>query len=236
MCWNEYVSINTFVFGIFVLLLIAFNNKYSQYKIADFENPYLYFFIGSVISMQFIEFVLWRNLNNKSINKTMSILGSLLLCIQPIASLTLLKNINLRNTMILIYSFLSCIFFFYIITHKHMYTLLSKNGHLKWDWVQNVNLNSIPNWIPQKIIVHLLYLFFLSFSFFVNRRYFLIISSSILFCLFYYYYYTDGSAGSLWCLSVNAIMLYYLIQILVYLPLREKLTNINLPACHSFMT
>ena len=83
MCWNEYVSINTFVFGIFVLLLIAFNNKYSQYKIADFENPYLYFFIGSVISMQFIEFVLWRNLNNKSINKTMSILGSLLLGIHP---------------------------------------------------------------------------------------------------------------------------------------------------------
>jgi hypothetical protein len=30
MCWNESVSINTFVFGIFVLLLIAFNNKYSK--------------------------------------------------------------------------------------------------------------------------------------------------------------------------------------------------------------
>ena len=236
MCWNEYVSINTFIFGIFVLLLIAFNNKYSKYKIIEFENPYTYFFMGSLITMQFIEFVLWRNLNNKSINKTMSILGSLLLGIQPIASLTLLKNINLRNTMILIYSILSCIFFFYTITHKHMYTLLSKKGHLKWDWVQNVNLNSIPNWIPQKIIVHLFYLFFLSFSFFVNRRYFLIISSSILFCLFYYYYYTDGSAGSLWCLSVNAIMLYYLIQLLVYLPLREKLTNINLPVCPSFMT
>ena len=232
MCWNEYVSINTFVFGIFVLLLIAFNNKHSQYKIADFENPYLYFFIGSVISMQFIEFVLWRNLNNKSINKTMSILGSLLLVIQPIASLTLLKNINLRNTMIFIYSILSFIFLFYNITHKNIYTIVSKTGHLKWLWIQNVNLNSIP----QEIIVHLLYLFFLSFSFFVNRRYFLIISSSILFCLFYYYYYTDGSAGSLWCLSVNAIMLYYLIQILVYLPLREKLTNINLPACPSFMT
>ena len=36
MCWNEYVSINTFIFGVFVLLLIAFNNKYSKYKIIDF--------------------------------------------------------------------------------------------------------------------------------------------------------------------------------------------------------
>ena len=43
MCWNEYVSINTFVFGIFVLLLIAFNNKHSQYKIIEFQNPYAYF-------------------------------------------------------------------------------------------------------------------------------------------------------------------------------------------------
>jgi hypothetical protein len=63
MCWNEYVSINTFVFGIFVLLLIAFNNKYSKYKIIEFENPYTYFFMVSFISMQFIEFILWRNLH-----------------------------------------------------------------------------------------------------------------------------------------------------------------------------
>lgn len=216
MCWNEYVSINTFVFGIFVLLLIAFNNKYSQYKIIEFQNPYAYFFMISFISMQFIEFVLWRNLNNKSINKTMSILGSLLLVIQPIASLTLLKNINLRNTMIFIYSILSFIFLFYNITHKNIYTIVSKTGHLKW------------NWIPNYLFGYLFYLFFLYFSLFVNRHYIGIIFSSILFCLFYYYYYTDGSAGSLWCLSVNAIMLYYLIQILVYLPLREKLLTVNI--------
>ena len=49
----------------------------------------------SFISMQFIEFILWRNLNNKFINKIMSILGSLLLVIQPIASLTILENIDL---------------------------------------------------------------------------------------------------------------------------------------------
>ena len=42
MCWNQYISINTFVFGVFVLLLVAFNNKYSNYKIEFFNNIYAY--------------------------------------------------------------------------------------------------------------------------------------------------------------------------------------------------
>ena len=210
MCWNEYVSINTFVFGIFVLLLIAFNNKYSKYKITEFENPYTYFFMVSFISMQFIEFVLWRNLNNKFVNKTMSILGSLLLVIQPIASLTMLENINLRNKMILIYSIPAFVYFFYNIINKNIDTIVSKMGHLKW------------NWIPTNLLVYLFYLFylfFLYFSLFINKKYIGIILSSPLFAIFYYYYYTDGTSGSLWCWSVNIIMLYYLIKLLIYLPL-----------------
>jgi hypothetical protein len=157
--------------------------------------------------MQFIEFVLWRNLNNKFINKTMSILGSLLLVIQPIASLTMLENINLRNTMILIYSIPSFVYFFYTIINKNFDTIVSKTGHLKW------------NWIPTNILGYLFYLFFLYFSLFINRKYIGIILSLPLFALFYYYYYTDGTAGSLWCWSVNIIMLYYLIKLLIYLPL-----------------
>ena len=203
MCWNEHISINTFVFGIFVLLLIAFNNKYSKYKITEFENPYTYFFMISFISMQFIEFVLWRNLNDKLINNVMSILGSLLLVIQPIASLTMLKNIDLRNKTILIYSIPAFGYFFYNINNQNIYTILSKKtGHLKW------------NWIPNELFGYLFYLFFLYFALFINRYYIGIILSSILFAIFYYYYYTDGTAGSLWCWSVNIVMLYYLIKLL----------------------
>jgi hypothetical protein len=140
----------------------------------------------------------------------MSILGSLLLVIQPIASLTMLENIELRNKMILIYSIPSFVYFFYTIINKNIYTIVSKTGHLKW------------NWIPTNILGYLFYLFFLFFlyfSLFINRKYIGIILSSILFALFYYYYYTDGTAGSLWCWSVNIIMLYYLIKLLIYLPL-----------------
>ena len=58
MCWNQYVSINTFIFGIFGLVLIAFNNKYSTYKIKIFNNHYAYLFMLSFIFMQLIEFIL----------------------------------------------------------------------------------------------------------------------------------------------------------------------------------
>ena len=166
--------------------------------------------------MQFIEFILWRNLNNKFINKTMSILGSLLLVIQPIAPLSMLENMNLRNKMILIYSIPTFIYSFYTIINKNIYTIVSKTGHLKW------------NWIPNYLFGYLFYLFFLYFSLFVNRHYIGIIFSSILFAIFYYYYYTDGTAGSLWCWAVNIIMLYYLIKLLIYLPLREKLLTVNI--------
>ena len=213
MCWNEYVSINTFVFGIFVLLLIAFNNKYSKYKITQFENPYAYFFMTSVISMQFIEYILWRNLKNKQINNLMSILGTMLLIIQPIASLTMLTNIYLRNKMILIYSIPASMYFFYNIIHKNIYTIISnKTGHLKWNW-----------WSSELFgYLFLFYIFFLYFSLFVNKYYIEILLSGISLVLFYYYYYTDGTTGSVWCWSVNIIMLYYLITILVYLPFKDK--------------
>lgn len=213
MCWNQFVSINTFTFGVFVLLLIAFNNKYSTYKLVEFSNPYSYFFTLSVISMQLIEFFLWRNLNNESVNRLISIFGLLLILIQPIASLTLLSNITLRNKLITIYSIPSLIYFINQIHKKKFITTISKTGHLKWDWGRSPKLFEIVGYI--------FYLFFLYFSIFYNKYYFLIFTLP-LFLITYYFYYKDGSAGSIWCWSANIIMIYLLIKLLIYLPYKEK--------------
>ena len=133
MCWNQNVSINTFLFGIFVLCLIAIQNKYSNYKIKEFENPFMYFFFLSFISMQFFEFLLWRNLHNKW-NKYISMAGSFLLLLQPIASLMLLKDVSLRKMMLLIYSIPAILGFIYKIFTEDFSTTISKCGHLKWNW------------------------------------------------------------------------------------------------------
>ena len=44
MCWNQHVSLNTFIFSMFVLLLIAYNNEYTQYKIPELNNIVIYYF------------------------------------------------------------------------------------------------------------------------------------------------------------------------------------------------
>lgn len=214
MCWNQYISLNTFTFGVFVLLLIAFNNKYSNYKLDEFTNPYVYFFVMSFITMQLVEFFLWRNLDNPFMNRLFSSLGALLLVIQPIASLTMLNNIALRNKLLLIYSIPSLIFIVYQLTNNKFNTTISKGGHLKWNWSKSsVNFS---------IIGYIFYLFFLYFSLFYNKQYISILLTLPLFFIMYYTFYKDGSAGSLWCWSVNITMLYYLIKLLIYLPYKEK--------------
>jgi hypothetical protein len=217
MCWNQYVSINTFVFGIFVLLLIAFNNKYSNYKIEFFNNIYAYLLVLSVISMQFIEFVLWRNLNNIRMNRIFSILGLLLLAIQPFCSLLLIRNnIHLRNFLLTIYSIPTLLYLIYnILSNNNIHTTLSKSGHLRWDWNSTFFNNPIINFV-----VVMFYLFFIFYSFIYNKQY-LTLLVLLLFIILKYYYYKDGSASSLWCFYVNIIMVYFLCIILFKEPSNE---------------
>ena len=213
MCFNQFVSINTFAFGIVGLLIIAFNNKYSNYKISFFNNSYAYLFMLSFILMQLFEFILWRNLDNRVINNIVSILGFLLLSIQPIASLLLLNNIPLRNKLLLAYSIPAFIFAIYNIFSTNIHTVLSPSEHLSWKWTG----------YKHKFLIIPFYLFFLFFSLIYNKYY-----SSLLILLLYfvfiYYFGKDGSYGSIWCFSVNSTVLYFLLQVLVVMPYYE-ITN-----------
>ncbi len=218
MCWNQYVSINTFVFGIFGLLLIAFNNKYSSYKLEVFNNNYAYLFMLSFIFMQLFEFILWRNYNNLTINNITSILGFLLLTIQPIASLLLLTNISLRNQLLTVYSIPAIIFIIYNLFNAKIHTILSPSGHLAWKWTFYNERDKLTDFI-----VKIFYLFFLFFAPIYNK-YYKSLALLFLYMLFIYYLGNDGSSGSIWCLTVNLIILYFVLQILVVMPFNE-MTN-----------
>jgi hypothetical protein len=217
MCWNQYVSMNTFVFGIFVLLLVAFNNQYSSYKIEFFKNPYAYLFVLSVISMQFIEFLLWRNISNPLINNIVSILGLILLALQPFTSILLINNIKLRNSLLTIYSIPTLLFVIFTIYSTNIHTEISKSGHLVWYWTNS----KVP---LLDILALIFYLIFLFFPIIYNRYY-----QGLLFLLIFfvikYYYDKDGSANSLWCFFVNIMMLNFLIRILIMLPFNEMISN-----------
>ena len=212
MCWNQYVSLNTFLFSAFVLVLIVYNNKYSPYKLDELNSIYTYFFLMSFFVMQLIEFFIWRNLNNKDLNKLFSNLGALLLLLQPVASLTMLKDIDLRNKMLTLYVIPAFSYFIYEFVNKDFLTVVSKTGHLKWDWL-DVSGN--------KRILLIAWLFFLFFSLFYNKYYLAVTYTVVLLIISLYSYQKDGSFGSLWCWSINSLMLFFAIKLLVILPYKQ---------------
>ena len=203
MCWNQYVSLNTYVFSMGMLLLMIYNNNYTPYKVNI--NVYGYFFILSFCSMQLIEYFLWKNLENKKLNYFYSILGQLLVAIQPIASLLLLTNPVLKIQMIAAYSaFVLGIFF----THEKIFKTSVQNGHLKWSWV------------PIQSYMYFIWMFFLMFSFFMNRYYTAMGVALFLFAITYLPS-SSGTGGSLWCWTINFSMIFYAMYLLLYMPFKE---------------
>ena len=154
--------------------------------------------------MQLIEYFLWTNLNTPR-NALYAFIGQILVTIQPIASLFLLKNHSFRNVFICIYLLFYSIVY---VSHKKVFKTTVEDGHLKWSWV------------PIETYIYFIWLFFLLFSFIINRYYFAI---AIALFLFIITYNTKGTGGSLWCWTINFTMIFYAIYLLIYLPLKEKL-------------
>jgi hypothetical protein len=196
----------------FILILIAFNNNYSPYKLTVFDSIFVYIFFISFITMQLIEFFIWRNLEDKKMNKLFSILGAFLLIIQPIASLMMLKNNKLKWKMLTIYSIPALIYFIYQLNYHNFYTEVSKTGHLKWHW-------SISNY--KITFAFIFYMYFLMYSIFVNKHYLLMFYALFLLLLSYYLYINDETVNSIWCWSVNSFMLYFAFELLILLPFKE---------------
>ena len=57
----------------------------------------------SFIFMQLVEFFIWRNINNKYYNHLFSALGCVLLLIQPIISITFIRNKQLKNILYILF-------------------------------------------------------------------------------------------------------------------------------------
>jgi hypothetical protein len=187
-----------------MLGLLIYNNTYTPYKVPGF-NGYWYFFIVSFCTMQLVEYFLWRNLHDKKMNFRLSLLGSGLIALQPIASLFLLTNTALRNGMLLLY-----LVFLGVVgsIRKRVFRTSTTEGHLKWSWV------------PLAPYQFFIWLFFLMFSFVVNKHY---IPFAVALFLCFITYNTKGTGGSLWCWTINLSMIIYAIYLLIYLPLKEKM-------------
>uniref|UniRef100_A0A6C0K5U8 Uncharacterized protein n=1 Tax=viral metagenome TaxID=1070528 RepID=A0A6C0K5U8_9ZZZZ len=210
MCWNEHISLNTFLFSSFVLLLIIYNNLFTKYKIQELNNTFHYLFFASFIFMQLIEFFIWRNINNKFYNNMFSIMAMLLLLLQPIASIMILQNVELRNLLLTSYLLFATPYSIYKFSNKNIHSVIGESGHLRWKFFE-----SNP-------IILLIWLFFFLFSFIYEKHWFGIIFAIFTLIITFINYNNDHTVWSMWCWSVNSIMIYYASYLLIYLPFLEK--------------
>ena len=216
MCWNETVSLNTYIVGVFTMCFIIYNQTYTKYKI---ENGYYYvIFLNIFITMQLIEYFLWKSINNHDTlsNIFYSKLGLLLVFIQPLASIMLITSNTVRYSLGIAYCLASALF----ILLKSIYnpfifkTFIGPNKHLAWKWLEFKGIWQIYVGI---------WFFCLSAAAFTERSNKIIYLISVTSFLLYYYMYKDSlTFGTLWCHISNVIVIAVLVCYLFIFPL-----NIN---------
>ena len=213
MCWNQDVSINTFVFSLFALIFIFFSNTFTKYKVKEFENPIMYVFLLEVVIMQLIEFFLWRNLKNKSINNLLSKVASFFVTIQPVTIMLMIPNLTVRYIYLFTYSIFVILYFVYkeLFSPIHFNTSVGKNGHLSWEWM---NFKGYEN------IFYFIYLLFYVLALLSINN---LIGSFIIFFLILslFIYLKNKTFSSMWCWLSNFILLYFIIVILIINPFYE---------------
>lgn len=213
MCWNKEVSLNTFLFSSFVFLLILYNNEYTFYKIPDFDKFWLRIFMAIVISMQLVEYFIWKNIDNIFYNKLFTHIAMLIIFFQPITTILNINNKNIKN--ILLFFYLSLIIPFGILNYnKNIYSTISNQKHLNWNIINHEN----------KIakIIGLAWLFFFLFPLFYEGQQLGFLFGLLTLLIISYNYINDNTIESMWCWIVNSIMIYYAGYLLFYLPFIKK--------------
>jgi len=210
MCWNENVSLNTFLFSTFVLLLIIYNNSYTQYKIQELNNKWMYLFIASFISIQLIEVFIWKNIDDKFYNNIFSILATTLLIIQPILSIMIISNEQLRNKLLIAFLLCAIPYSIYKFYNTQIHSIISKSGHLQWKFFRT------------PAIVCLIWLFFFLFSFVYEKKWCGLLFGVVTLFITFLNYKNDHTMWSMWCWGINIVMIFYAFYLLIYLPFLEK--------------
>ena len=210
MCWNAAVSLNTFLFSSFVLGLVIYNNAYTQYKIQELNNTWVYIFFMLFISIQLLEFFIWRNINNPYYNHVFSSIINGVFVSFPIATGMIISDINFRNGLLIAYGIFLLYTFLFNINITEIYTTISKYNHLQYHFM----VKGYP-------YVHI-WIFFFLFPFFYIGKFWSFLFGIVTLFISIYYFQLDQSIGSMWCWIANIIHIFLAIYLLVVLPFLEN--------------
>ena len=184
MCWNQSVSLNTFLFGLFAVSLGLYNKVIKPLDALG---------AMSFISMQLLEFFAWRNLGNKETISFLSKIGLGLILSQPL----LVHLGRIKNNIIPLAYIVGVLVFF--TSHTTTFSMQkAANGHLAWTWLST----------PPVFIGAWLMFFLLPFLYTKEYLFFLVLTFTVLISL--YTYYKDNTWGSMWCWIANIYSVYLL--------------------------
>jgi len=213
MCWNPDISINTFILGVLTLCFIYYSNTYTKYHTPVFENKWAYVFGFLVISMQLIEYFIWKNLKNEKMNIMLSKMAFSLITFQPVPLIMMIINERIRYITLFAYSIFAIIYYNIIkFNVKTPPTTVSLNGHLVWNWL---------TFSGYEYIYVFVYMFFYVFSTYYSKNYQLLWFVILLFSLSFITYFKDRTWGSMWCWVSNLIWIYFIIKITIIQPFIE---------------
>lgn len=215
MCWNKEISLNTFIASIGVLALIYYNNKYTQYKIGSFDKSiFRYLFFISFISIQLVEYFLWKYLNNPKMNRMISLICMMIIFLQPIFLILgftegMQKKVMFIGYLVFIFIYFSYRFF---INPVKISSSKAANGHLSWDWIK------MRGW---EILFIIIWLGFFIVALTGRDNLYGGLLASVLLLWSIYLYYKTNTWGSLWCWIANIAMIFLLFNLLIILPFKE---------------
>jgi len=213
MCWNADISINTFLFSCFALSFIYLTNTYTKYKTPSFDHPLVYLFFGFVVSMQLIEYFVWKNLNNNRVNTLLSKLISANVMIQPFILMWMIESSLIRYTILGLYVLSVVLFRLYkVFLSPFMFHTSVYNGHLKWDWIKTTGLEGA---------MQLIYLAFYLAALLLIQNPVLTLFGLVTMIVSFFFYFKDGTFGSMWCWVINLFLLYFIVHILLIQPFME---------------
>jgi hypothetical protein len=141
------------------------------------------------------------------------VIAILLLLVQPITSIMLLSDTQVRNILLASYSLLAVPFTVYKFLTVRAHADVSKSGHLIWNFFGKDSVNPI---------VHIIWLFFFLFRFVYENKWGGFAFCAITLLISAINYKNDNSMWSMWCWVVNSVMIYYAFYLLLYLPFLEK--------------
>jgi len=180
MCWNATVSMNTFIFVVFSIVVGLYNSALNI--------PEAAFFL-SFGSMQLVEYFLWKFPYQ---NALFSVLGLCLIVLQPLFSILQLKTKEHLMPLLTVYLGFF-IWMVYVMLNPTKYGIrfsstVAPNGHLMWNW--------LPVQLSTFIIIYMLLMFIPLYLLGHTLKIIGGITTLIISLITYGYY---GTWGSVWC-------------------------------------